>query len=526
MAKYASNAKAILLNDGQSQLLPVSKAKLIELANDQKGKFGKGIVDVEGALTYLLGQDATNLEDAKSYTYTSIAALDSSVAARTGYVLSGITEVDGKLTSYTETWLDASIVSYNGESNVNTALTDIYGKLAAISGTGSGSIKDQIDAVINGLDVDKIGETGKAIVSVSETDGKIAATAGNVDAQYVDVNNASNKFKFVGENANAEKVTAQATLDQLQKEINDAVGAAAKYTVSKITTDLPANVGARYRLMESIGGGQASAVLEDIDIPADSTLKEVYLGSADDTVDKTTGVADKKTVDDPQSMNFVHKLVDGTYSITKIDVSKFFTQSERGAGLLKTGATLAVGLDAASEKFLSVEADGIKLSGVQEAINTAKGEAQTYADGLIANLDSSVGDAYVEGTTAQVITKVTQEDGKLKEISSVALDDLHVKTTSFTGEDLATLLGAENLPTNLHEALNKIAGKVSAGAAAAVTEVTGGKGTYVEVSASKSGNDVTLTVDDSALGNVAALKYDVLASDVESVTILGANPEV
>ena len=139
----------------------------------------------------------------------------------------------------------------------------------------------------------------------------------------------------------------------------------------------------------------------------------------------------------------------------------------------------------------------------------------------------SVGDAYVEGTTAQVITKVTQEDGKLKEISSVALDDAHVKTTSFANENLATLLGDENLPSNLHEALNKIAGKVSDGAAAAVTEVVGDdNNTYVKVTAAKSNNTVTLTVDDSALGNVAALKYDVLASDVESVTILGANHTV
>ena len=133
--KYESLAKAILLNDGKQQLLPVSKAKLIELAKSQQGQFGDGVVDVEGALSYLLGQDATNLEAAKSYTYTSIAALDSSVAARTGYVLSGITEVDGKLTAYTETWLDASIVSYNGEGDVDdveSALTEIYGKLAAI----------------------------------------------------------------------------------------------------------------------------------------------------------------------------------------------------------------------------------------------------------------------------------------------------------------------------------------------------------------------------------------------------------
>ena len=125
------------------------------------------------------------------------------------------------------------------------------------------------------------------------------------------------------------------------------------------------------------------------------------------------------------------------------------------------------------------------------------------------------------------MTGVRETDGKLTDASYIGLSDVTVKTTPFTGEDLAALLGDDmQSVTDIHTALNKIAGKVSAGAANAVTDVKGGKGTYVEVKASKSGNDVTLTVDDTALGNVAALKYDVLASNVESVTILGANPEV
>ncbi len=526
--KYESLAQAILLNDGKGkQLLPVSKAKLIELAKSQQGQFGNGVVDVEGALSYLLDKDAKNLEAAKSYTGEQIAKLDSTITADTGYVLRGITEVDGKLTAYAQTWLDASVVSYNGDGKVADALTDIYGKLAEIRGEGSGSIQQQINAAIDGLDVEEIKEAGKAIVSVSETDGKIAATAGNVDAQYVDVDNTGNKFKFVGENAAATKVSAQATLDQLQKEINDAVDDAARYTVSKITTDLPANVGARYQLMQSIGGAQATAVETAIDIPADSTLKEVYLGTAEDTVDAASGDVTKKQATDPQSMNFVHKLADGTYSITKIDVSKFFTQSERGNGLLKTGATLAVGLDAASEKFLSVEADGIKLSGVQDAINTAANGAKTYADGLIANLDSAIA-AKEENSFSYVMTGVTETDGKLTNASYIGLSDVTVKTTPFTDEALATLLGDDiQFVTNIHEALNKIAGKVSEGAAAAVTEVVGDSdNAYVKVTAAKSNNTVTLTVDDSALGNVAKLHYDVLASDVESVTILSANPTV
>lgn len=526
--KYAElNAKAILLNDGQSQLLPVSKAKLIELANDQKGKFGVNVVDVAGALTYLLGQDATNLEAAKSYTYTSIAALDSSVAARTGYVLSGITEVDGKLTGYTESWLDASIVSYNGEGNVDdveSALTDIYGKLAAISGEGSGSIQDQIKSAINDLDVTEIKEAGKAIVSVSETDGKIAATAGNVDAQYVDVNNADDKFKTGSDKTT---LTAQETLEQLQKEINNAVGDAAKYTIGVITDGLDANVAKRYQLLQTIGTGSPSKVGEYIDIPKDSSLKEVYLGSADDEINETDGIVTKKPAADAQSLNFVYHLETGKYSLVKIDVSKFLTQSEFADGLIVNDGKVSVKRDGASESFLTVSYDGVKLSGVQTAIDTAKGEAQTYTSTSIKALDSEIA-AKTENGFSYVMTGVTETDGLLTAASYIGLSDVTVKTTTFdSNSELYKLLdGNVTDVTDIHSALNKIAGKVSAGAANAVTSVTGNKGTYVEVSASKSGNTVTLTVDDSALGNVAKLHYDELPGEVESVTILGANPEV
>ena len=526
--KYAElNAKAILLNDGQSQLLPVSKAKLIELANDQKAKFNN-VNTVEEALSYLLEQDATNLESAKSYTYTSIADLDSSVAARTGYVLTGVTEVDGKLTAYTETWLDASIVSYNGEGavdDVESALTDIYGKLAAISGGGTGSIQQQITYAIEGLDVEAISEAGKAIVSVSETDGKIAATAGNVDAQYVDVNNAGDKFKIGGADP-AATLTAQATLEHLQGEIEAVKADAAKYTIDEVTNGVPENVAHRYQLSQSINGGSATPAGKFIDIPKDSSLKEVYLGSANDKVNETDGAVTKEPTTDAQSLNFVYHLETGKYKLVTIDVSKFLTQSEFENGLIVNDGKVSVKVDTDSETFLTVGANGVKLSGVKDAINTAKGEAQTYTGTSIEALDSEIA-AKTDNGFSYVMTGVTETDGKLTNASYIGLSDVTVKTTPFTGEDLATLLGDENLPSNLHEALNKIAGKVSEGAAAAVTSVTGDENnTYINVKATKSGNNVTLEVDDSALGNVAKLHYDVLASNVESVTILNANPTV
>ncbi len=507
---------AVLLNNGTEQILPISKAKLIELANADKTKFSGYNVDnalsVQDALTYLLNKGNSDLETAKSYTSDSINGLNSTITADNGYVFGSITEAAGKLTSYNQIWLDASVVSYNGNSNVKSAIEGLQATLAGLAGDGEGSVQTQITNAIQGLDKSEMTSAGKAIISVSETDGLVTATPGNIDAQYVDVDNSNNKFNIAGDSP-ATTLSTQATLEHLQTEIDAAVGDAARYTINKVTTDLPATVGARYQLMQSINGGTATAVAETIDIPADSTLVEVYLGANNDTVDATTGTVTKNSVDDAQSMNFVHKLANGTYSITKIDISKFFTQAERGNGIVKTGSTIAVGLDASSEEFLTVESDGIKLSGVQSAINTAEANANAYTGDLIAGLDSEIA-AKTENNFSYVMTGVTETDGKLTAASYIGLTDENVKTTTFNSESgLYKLLGSGNLPTNLHDALNKIANKISDNGGNAVTSIIGDNdNTYVKISAAKDGNNVTLTVDDSALGNVSKLQYEQVAS--------------
>ena len=55
-----------------------------------------------------------------------------------------------------------------------------------------------------------------------------------------------------------------------------------------------------------------------------------------------------------------------------IDVSSLVDTYEAGAGLDLADHTFSVKKDASSEGFLSVSANGVKISGVQSAIDTAK----------------------------------------------------------------------------------------------------------------------------------------------------------
>lgn len=123
-----------------------------------------------------------------------------------------------------------------------------------------------------------------------------------------------------------------------------------------VDENLNVNVREAYRLMsgnEQIG--------QQINIYKDSALKEIWLGSAFDTVDSTTGAITKyawQSKNDPssritdetyqgldtaskanyepldmQSLNYVYQLADGTYALVSIDVSKFLAETEFGAGL-------------------------------------------------------------------------------------------------------------------------------------------------------------------------------------------------
>ena len=145
MANYLTSYLAALLNDGTHQILPVSKAQLIELAKDQKGKFGDKVLDVAGALTYLLDQDAINLEAAKSYTGTSINNLAGSYTVPSGMVVTKIETAHGEISDKTAVaYLNAGDIKRTPAENDKVMANDVEAALQelaqAIETGGAGSV--------------------------------------------------------------------------------------------------------------------------------------------------------------------------------------------------------------------------------------------------------------------------------------------------------------------------------------------------------------------------------------------------
>ena len=102
--------------------------------------------------------------------------------ATAGQFVTGVTVTKGQLTSVTSAAVEATQVTYGTDSNVGAALDSVKADVAAIKGTGTGSISDQIDAKINALNSNAAntasnagtGATAQIKVAVSESAGKLS----------------------------------------------------------------------------------------------------------------------------------------------------------------------------------------------------------------------------------------------------------------------------------------------------------------------------------------------------------------
>lgn len=142
-------------------------------------------------------------------------------------------------------------------------------------------------------------------------------------------------------------------IGNLKTAVENLQGSAQTYSITKVTDGISdTNVKEQYKLVNKDG----VAIGSPINIYKDSSLKEVVL------------------VD--QELQFTYILADGSENTVGVDISKFLAESEFSDGLQVINHIVSVKKDSTSEDFLTVGADGIKVSGVNTAItNAVKDEA-------------------------------------------------------------------------------------------------------------------------------------------------------
>lgn len=224
----------------------------------------------------------------------------------------------------------------------------------------AGSVDNKIDTAIKGLDVNSIGGEGKFVKSVSETDGKIAAEVGDL------VSTAVKRAATTGVTGQVDMTgtTVEGALVDLAKAVSETKKNAATYKVVKVTEGLATNVKEAYQLVQTVNGADTNIPVQ-IPIYKDQTLKSVELVAEDDKKKKG------------QFMKYTYINADGADTIVYVDCSKLLAESEFKNGLaLSDAGEVSVKIDATSESFLTVGEGGVKLAGVQIAIDTAKNEVQ------------------------------------------------------------------------------------------------------------------------------------------------------
>ena len=148
-----------------------------------------------------------------------------------------------------------------------------------------------------------------------------------------------------------------------------------------------------------------------------------------------------------RELTFTWNIVTGTdaegnivYKTDVVNIADLVDTYTAGNGLNLADNEFSVKIDSASEDFLTVGANGLKLSGVQDAIDAAKEAAIDDADGKLANKADASAVYTKEEANALLANKANSADVYTKDAADTLLADKADKTNVYTKEDADALL--------------------------------------------------------------------------------------
>ena len=392
---------------------------------------------------YVVGSDAKlantdSVKGAFGKLQGQINAMDYTANTSTDKVFTYIAEADGKVSVSADTVGNRILSDYVVGSDAKVAATDsVKGAIGKLQGQ------------INALDYTANTSTDKVFTYIGQADGKLTLSADNITNRIITGYAVGSDAKLAAtDSVGGAFGKLQGQIDAMDKDSSSAVGMFVRTVIEedgkvsevrdvirdtdvKITaaTVSDANVKEAWKLVNKDGTQLGST----IKIYKDSSIVEIYLGTSADTINASTGAIDKKS-GDKESLNYAYYTVNGTYSMTKINLEDFLTEPEFKSGVtvtnhiahgvvdttnsekVVTGYT-AAGAANGTAAVLSVDGSGFKVSNIQTAINAKVNNA-------ISLLDSSSA-----ASSNYALTSITLADGKIagigqtNKISSAATAD-------------------------------------------------------------------------------------------------------
>jgi hypothetical protein len=452
---------------------------IIAVAED-KGTISASAGTIDAQYVDVTGFTATDvqgaLEEVKANIGEAISGLDVSDTAVAGEYVSQVSETDGKI-SVTREALPSSADTAQAKKVV-IAVAEDKGQIAVSRGS--------------------ITSSGKTIVLTDNSDGGVNFEA-NVDGTTIIIDEGTGVMSV----ASSALVQYEGDDDTIQiSAVSDGVRTVSSpLTIQKVTTGLSAEVKEEYHLV----GNSGNTIGDPVKIYKDSSIVSI------------------EYQDDPEQahyQNLIYTYVDasGVTQTAYVDISELVLEAEFASGITVVDHVARGVVDPTSESFLTVGADGFKLSGVQTAINTA-----------ISGLDVT-SDAAVAG---QYVAAIEETDGIVAVKNRANVSEAVLNNYS-KGSDSGAVASTDTINQAISKLENQIGGNLAALDATVSGETSDGKVnvkvtetdgviTAVDVVGTDIASDSALTAEITARKAVDGQNGDTYAANSSSPYISGAS---
>lgn len=254
--------------------------------------------------------------------------------------------------------------------------------------------------------------------------------------------------------------------------------------------------------------GEVIAEFSDADFIKDSVLEDVEYNA------------------ETKEIEFTWKTVDGETKTDAVSVADFVQVYTAGNGLEANGNEFSVKVDSESEAFLSVGENGIKLSGVQEALNTVASNAADDAAGkaaqALADAKADAADLYATKAYVGTIPDSYSETNVISYINKKAEETLAAaqggssETAASVKQQLDNYKSENDTKVNANtlaiENINDKLKNVEDNAEVNVIEVVKVNGTALQVNAEDRSVDVSVPTALSQLEGYTAIDERITAA--------------
>lgn len=452
--------------------------------------------------TYTIGLDGIGeaIESAHTIAMSAVTVLSAGTIQLSADTEAAIEKLSGDVLS------ELTIVSGIVDTFSAETVAEFTSAFTAIQ-----NLSGNVDEAIKALDVNPISEAGKPITAVSETDGLVSASAGTIDAEYVNIADAGELLTATTVEGALQEIATKVKANEISND-----DGSINVTTAATGTDINVNIKSGEKVLAKDG---AAGLYTDIKLsgvtPSSTTVKEEYALYATDgsvlgdhiKIYKDSSLVSITLEDNDgsghtgQYLKYTYIDASGDTQSTYVDVSALLVEAEFASGVTADQSGIVHGVvDPTTEKdrngdaFLTVGADGFKVDGIKDEIDTK-----------IAALDKT-DDVAVAG---QYVAAIEETDGVVAVKTRANVSEA-VLNNYAKGSDATPVAAADTV----NQAISKLENQIDAAKAAATTKVVEGTdNAHLEITsaASQSDSSVTYTVTLTDVASDSALTAEIAA---------------